>query len=177
MQIGTTWLVRAGVVFLLTALAFAGSWLYYNIVPTLGPAAKLALMYLGAGALTGVGAWLERCRFAEGNESLRNYARVVLAGGLAAVYYVTYSAHWNPHLRVVHDPLRGGRVVARLDGVHGLAGGPARVGIAGHLCDPAGVLHVGDQRDQPVSRSSPTCSWRVAPCFCCGGSSGGFFRS
>ena len=109
MQIGTVWLVRAAVVFLLTGLAFAGSWLYYNIVPTLGPVAKLALMYVGAGALAGVGAWLERSRFAAENNALKNYARVVLAGGLAAVYYVTYSAHWNPHLRVVDNTsLAGG---------------------------------------------------------------------
>ena len=108
MQIGTTWLVRAGIVLVLTSLAFLGSYLYYHIVPTLGPAAKIALMYLGAGALTGVGAWLERSRLAAETEGLRNYARVVLAGGLAAVYYVTYSAHWNPHLRVVSDPLLAG---------------------------------------------------------------------
>ena len=111
MQIGTTWLVRAGIVLVLTSLAFLGSYLYYHIVPTLGPVAKVALMYLGAGVLTGVGAWLERRRFAEESEGLRNYARVVLAGGLAAVYYVTYAAHWNPHLRVVSDPLLAGALL------------------------------------------------------------------
>ena len=111
MQIGTVWLVRAGIVMLLTALAFAGSYLYYHVVPMLGPAAKIALMYAGAGALTGVGAWLERSRFTGENDALKNYARVVLAGGLAAVYYVTYSAHWNPHLRVVSDPLLAGALL------------------------------------------------------------------
>ncbi len=111
MQIGTTWLVRAGIVLVLTSLAFLGSYLYYHLVPTLGPLAKVALLYLGAGALTGVGAWLERRRFAEESAGLRNYARVVLAGGLAAVYYVTYAAHWNPHLRVVSDPLLAGALL------------------------------------------------------------------
>ena len=108
MQIGTTWLVRAGIVLVLTSLAFLGSYLYYHVVPMLGPVAKVTLMYLGAAALAGIGAWLERSRLASENESLKNYARVVLAGGLASVYYVTYAAHWNPHLRVVSDPLLAG---------------------------------------------------------------------
>ena len=108
MQIGTTWLVRAGIVLVLTSLAFLGSYLYYHVVPILGPVAKVALLYLGAAALTGAGAWLERSRFVEENARLRDYARVVFAGGLAAVYYVTYAAHWNPHLRVVSGPLLAG---------------------------------------------------------------------
>ena len=111
MQIGTTWLVRAGVVLVLTSLAFLGSYLYYHIVPTLGPVAKIALLYLGAGALTGVGAWLERRRFPEESEGLRNYARVVLAGGLASVYYVTYAAHYNPHLQVVSNTYVAGAML------------------------------------------------------------------
>ncbi len=111
MQIGTTWLVRAGIILVLTSLAFLGSYLYYHIVPTLGPAAKIALLYVGAGALTGVGAWLERRRFPEESEGLRNYARVVLAGGLAAVYYVTYAAHYNPHLRVVSSQFVAGALL------------------------------------------------------------------
>ncbi len=32
----------------------------------------------------------------------------MLAGGLAAVYYVTYAAHWNPLLRVVANPVVAG---------------------------------------------------------------------
>ncbi len=111
MQIGSTWLVRAGVVLVLTSLAFLGSYLYSHIVPILGPAAKVALLYLGAGALTGAGAWLERSRFARENTRLRDYASVVFAGGLAAVYYVTYAAHWNPHLRVVANPLLAGALL------------------------------------------------------------------
>ena len=100
-QIGTKWLVRVGVVMMLTALAFLGSYLYKHIVPQLGPAAKVGLLYLGAGALAGVGAWLERGQEAARSPRMLNFARVVLAGGLAAVYYVTYAAHWNPSLAVL----------------------------------------------------------------------------
>ena len=100
-RIGTTWLVRVGVVMVLTALAFIGSYLYKNVVPHLGPAVKVGLLYLGAGALAGAGAWLERGREATRSPRMLDFARVVLAGGLAAVYYVTYAAHWNPNLRVL----------------------------------------------------------------------------
>ena len=100
-RIGTTWLVRVGVVLLLTSLAFLGSYLYK----------KIALMYLGAGALTGVGAWLERGKEAARSPRMLNFARVVLAGGLSAIYYVTYAAHWNPNLLVLRDPLLDGTLL------------------------------------------------------------------
>ena len=107
-RIGTTWLVRVGVVMVLTALVFLGSYLYKNIVPHLGPAAKVGLLYLGAGALAGAGAWLERSKEAVRSPRMLNFARVVLAGGLAAVYYVTYAAHWNPSLLVLRSPFLDG---------------------------------------------------------------------
>ena len=40
-----------------------------------------------------------------------NFARVVLAGGLAAVYYVTYAAHWNPSLLVLRSALLDGALL------------------------------------------------------------------
>ena len=103
-RIGTAWLVRVGVVLVLTALAFLGDYLYRNIIPQLGPVSKVGLMYLGAGALAGLGAWLERSRIGREMPKVGNYARVVLAGGLAAVYYVTYAAHYSPNLRVIGSP-------------------------------------------------------------------------
>ncbi len=108
MRIGSTWLVRIGVVVALTALAFAGIALYQNIVPHLGPAGKVALLYLGAGVLTGAGAWLERSRQTQNNPRLRDFAQVVLAGGLSAVYYVTYVAHYSEWLRVIDSAILAG---------------------------------------------------------------------
>ena len=108
MRIGGTWLVRVGIVLFLTFLAFLGSYLYENVVPHLGPAAKVGLLYLGAGTVAGLGAWLERSRPARESGRLRQYARIVLAGGLAAVYYVTYVAHFYERLRVVPSPLLAG---------------------------------------------------------------------
>ena len=111
MRIGSAWLVRAGVVLLLTSLAFLGDYLYQNVVPSLGPVSKVGLLYLGAGALAGLGAWLERSRMARENPRVQNYARVVFAGGLAAVYYVTYAAHYYPNLRVIGSPLLAGMLL------------------------------------------------------------------
>lgn len=110
-RIGTTWLVRVGVVMVLTAFAFLGSYLYKNVVPHLGPAAKVGLLYLGAGMLAGVGAWLERSKEAARSPRMLNFARVVLAGGLSAVYYVTYAAHWNPNLLILRNPLLDGALL------------------------------------------------------------------
>lgn len=98
MRLGTYWLVRIGIVAMLTALVFFGSYAYQNYIGKLGPGGKVALLYLASGALLGFGAWFQR-RAAK--ESLRNYAQVLLAGGMAAVYFTTYAAHHFPHLQVI----------------------------------------------------------------------------
>lgn len=107
-HLGAKWMVRLAVFMLIAALAFLANYLYQNVVPHLGPAAKVGLLYLGAGALTGLGLWLERSRHSTENPGALNYARIVLAGGLAAVYYVTYAAHHYERLRVIQSPLLAG---------------------------------------------------------------------
>lgn len=99
LRVGTYWFVRIGIVLLLTGLVFLGNYLYQNVIAHLGPIGKVSLLYLGGGLLTGAGLWLER-----GKEQLKGYARVVLAGGLSSIYYVTYAAHHVPWLRVIMDP-------------------------------------------------------------------------
>ena len=110
-QLGSTWFTRVGIVVLLTFFAVFGRYLYLSVVPHLGPASKVGLLYLGAGALTAVGAWLERSRQARESENLRRYAGVLLAGGLSAVYYVTYAAHHFPNLRVIGSPVLAGALL------------------------------------------------------------------
>lgn len=99
-RIGGTWLVRIGIVALLTGLALGVGWLIQNVVPRFGVLGKVGGLYLVAGALTGAGFWLER-RAAKANPGLRNYARVLLGGGLAAGYFVTYAAGFLPGLKVI----------------------------------------------------------------------------
>ncbi|MBI5799743.1 MAG: DUF2339 domain-containing protein [Verrucomicrobia bacterium] len=98
LRVGTYWFVRAGVVMLLTGLVFLANLAYSKWVPLLGAPGKLALLYLASGALLGAGAWLQR---KAAKESLNNFAQVLLAGGLGAVYFTTYAAHHYEPLRVV----------------------------------------------------------------------------
>ena len=56
------------------------------------------LLYLLSGALLGIGSWLYRKQ-----ETLKNYAQVLFAGGLAAVYFTTYAAHHIPTLQVIRS--------------------------------------------------------------------------
>jgi uncharacterized membrane protein len=101
-RIGKFWFVRVGVVLLLTGLVFLGHYAYQNWIGLLGPAAKLAMLYTASGILLGTGAWLQR------RETTRNYAQVLLAGGMAAVYFTTYAAHYVERLRVIESPALDG---------------------------------------------------------------------
>jgi uncharacterized membrane protein len=100
MRLGTYWLVRIGIVMVLTALVFFGNLAYHNFISKLGPGGKVALLYIASAGLLVAGGWWQR---KAAKESLRNYAQVLFAGGLAAVYFTTYAAYYNDHLKVIHD--------------------------------------------------------------------------
>jgi len=97
-RLGTYWFVRVGVVMLLTGFVFLANLAYRDWVSQMGPAGKLSLLYLASGVLLGVGAWLQR---KAAQASLNNFAQVLLAGGLGAVYFTTYAAHHYEPLRVI----------------------------------------------------------------------------
>lgn len=108
MRLGTYWFARIGVVMLLTALVFFGNYAYQNFIGRLGPGGKISLMYLGSGLLLAAGAWgMQRAA----RESLKNYAQVLFAGGLAAVYFTTYAAHHLENLRVIHSAALDGALL------------------------------------------------------------------
>lgn len=111
MQLGTVWLVRAGIVILLTGLVFAGNYAYQNFIERVGPAGKLALLGLCGAILGSLGAWLERRGVA-----LRHYARVLMAGGFATIYYAAYAAHFVPGLRIIESPFVAGALLLALAG-------------------------------------------------------------
>ncbi|MDQ6632040.1 MAG: DUF2339 domain-containing protein [Verrucomicrobiota bacterium] len=108
MRLGTYWLVRAGIVLLLTGMAFFARYAYQNYIPHFGPLGKLILMYLGSGALLGTGIFLQRKK---GQEPLRNYGQVLFAGGLAMIYFTTYAAHHVPNLRLISSPILDGALL------------------------------------------------------------------
>src|SRR5216117_975394 len=60
MRLGTYWLVRIGIVMLLTGLVFFGKYAYQNLIMGMGVAGKVVLMYLGGAALLFAGARLQR---------------------------------------------------------------------------------------------------------------------
>jgi len=101
LRLGTYWLVRIGAVLILTGLAFFGNLAYQKM----GPGGKLALLYLASGLLLGAGTWWQR---KAAKPALQNYAQVLFAGGLAAVYFTTYAAHHILTLRVIGSPLLDG---------------------------------------------------------------------
>jgi hypothetical protein len=103
MRLGTYWLVRVGVVMVLTAMVFFGNFAYQHMIAPLGPAGKVLLLYLASGTLLLVGRGLQRRV-----ESLQNYGQILFAGGLAAVYFTTYAAHHVPNLRVMESALLSG---------------------------------------------------------------------
>lgn len=108
LKLGTYWLVRIGVLLLLTGLVFLGNYTYQNLIVNLGAGGKLSLMYAGSLALVGAGWGILR---KERSAQLRNYGRVLLAGGMAAVYFTTYAAYYLPNLRVFPGPVSAGAVL------------------------------------------------------------------
>ncbi|HEY8899042.1 MAG TPA: DUF2339 domain-containing protein [Chthoniobacterales bacterium] len=112
LHLGRVWLVRIGIVILLTGLVFLGNYAYQEFIGRLGAGGKLALIYLAGAALGAFGGWLARRQAA-----MRNYGRVLLAGGCATIYYATYAAHFVPTLRVISSPLIGGALLLALGGI------------------------------------------------------------
>jgi uncharacterized membrane protein len=108
MRLGTYWLVRIGIVMLLTGLVFFGSYAYQNFIGLLGPAGKVSLLYAASAVLLGLGAWWQR---KAAKASLKNYAQVLFAGGLAAVYFTTYAAHHIQQLCIIDSALLDGALL------------------------------------------------------------------
>jgi hypothetical protein len=108
MRIGKFWAVRVGIVVILVFLVLGANLAYHDIVSNLGPGGKLSLLYLASTLLLGAGAWWQRRGV---KESLKNYAQVIFAGGLAAVYFTTYAAHYAPPVSVIASPLLDGTLL------------------------------------------------------------------
>lgn len=112
LRVGKYWLVRVGILVLLTGLVLLGNLAYQTFITALGPAGKLGLLYLVGGLLVGSGLVLEK-RLAQ----MRNYARVLLAGGAGTIYYTTYAAHFVTPLRVIESSFLGGGLLLLLAGI------------------------------------------------------------
>lgn len=105
-MLGSVWLVRVGVVVLLTALVFLGNYVYESYIGKIGADGRLALICLAGAVLCSLGSWIER-----GRDSLRNYSRVLAGAGMAALYYAGYGAYFVPALKVIGSPVLEGALL------------------------------------------------------------------
>jgi len=112
LNFGQVWLVRIGVVFLLTGLIFLSTYAYKNWLFYSGAGVKVAFFMTISMALTGTGLWLERWK-----NRLKQYGRVVAAGGLAAGDYTIYASHFTPSLKVISSPVLAGLLLTIWAGV------------------------------------------------------------
>src|SRR5690349_11431552 len=92
----------------LTALVFFGNLAYHNFISKLHEGGKVTLLYIASGILLGAGTWWQR---KAATESLKNYAQVLFAGGLAAVYFTTYAAHHVETLKVIQSAVVDGALL------------------------------------------------------------------
>ena len=93
--LGTYWLSRAGILALISGLA----WFIALPFGDLGPALRVVLGYGLAGLIAAVGLWFARTQ--------QLFGHVVLGGGLAVGYFVTYALHFVTPLRVIESELVG----------------------------------------------------------------------
>ena len=101
LKLGTYWLVRIGVLMVLTGFVFLAK--HFLTSDEVAAGLKVSSLYLLSGALLGAGSWIGRTR-----ERMRNYGEVLSAGGFAAVYFTTYGAHKIPGLTIISSPLLAG---------------------------------------------------------------------
>jgi hypothetical protein len=65
----------------------------------------VSLLYFTSAVLLAAGWWWQR---QAAKDTLKNYAQVLFAGGLAALYFTTYAAHYVEPLKVIQSPLADG---------------------------------------------------------------------
>lgn len=100
LHLGRVWAVRLGIIMLTTGFVFLSRYTYDNFVRDLGPGIRLGMLYLFSFALAGAGLFFEQWK-----DTLKNYGRIVAAGGFAAIYYCGFAAHNIESLRVIESPV------------------------------------------------------------------------
>jgi hypothetical protein len=102
MQLGRVWLVRFGVVLLLTGLVLLGNFAYKNWIREMPNAVRLFGLFLCAGIL------MEAGRRLAGKPALQRFGEVILAGGMSFFYYCTFASHHVARLQVIDSPVVAG---------------------------------------------------------------------
>ncbi|MCU0796097.1 MAG: DUF2339 domain-containing protein [Akkermansiaceae bacterium] len=99
--LGRVWLVRIGIVLLITGLVLLGNHLYRNWLRELPAGARLACLFASALGICAAGWW------AAAREKTRAYGEMVLAGGMAFFHWCAYAAHHVERLRVIDSVVSG----------------------------------------------------------------------
>ncbi len=102
LSLGKNWFVRIGVVVLITGLVFLGNYAYQNWIRETSNGVRLAALFACALVLVETG------RRIAARPSMRNFGDVLLAGGMAFIYYCTYAANHVPRLKVIDSPVLAG---------------------------------------------------------------------
>ena len=89
--LGTDWLNKLGIVLLVLGIAF---FLSYEL-KTMGPAGKILVGFVTAGAMLAAGIWFER------RDRYRILARAGIGGGWALLFFTTYAMYHVPAARVL----------------------------------------------------------------------------
>ncbi len=105
-HVGKVWLVRLGVLSLLTGLIFLSNYAYQHFIVDWSPLARVIGLYSISTLLLFAG----EC-FQKSKASLQSYGKVLSAGSLAALYYTSYAAHHIERLKVIDSPLIAGIVL------------------------------------------------------------------
>jgi len=92
MALGTYWLPRLGALAMSAAVVFVLTLAFQKW----GALARVAMGYGVAGALLGLGWWLDR--------KYPKYARVLFGAGFALTYFVTFAAHFVEFAKVLDSP-------------------------------------------------------------------------
>lgn len=90
-MLGTNWLNKIGIVFIVLAIAL---FLSYEL-RTLGPAGKVLLGYVTSAVMLAAGIWFER------SQTYRILARAGIGGGWALLFFTTYAMYHVPAARVL----------------------------------------------------------------------------
>lgn len=94
MALGTYWLPRLGMLIVVIGIALGLSLaIQYLHGKWWLPHLRVAVGYLFCAAFLGIGLKLEA--------KAQNYARVLLAGGMALLYFVTYSTHYISYTKII----------------------------------------------------------------------------
>ena len=102
-MVGGNWLNKLGVLVLVIGIALLLGYEFTRV----GPAGRVAIgMGVGLTMLIG-GVFIER------KQAYAIFARGLIGGGWAALYFTTYAMHALPAAKVIDNPYLGSRAAAR----------------------------------------------------------------